>query len=412
MLDKESIDQHINKAFAKKSWKQMSALLDEDLPVQKKANDKPIVILSILLLISSVTIGYLLFTSHQTPSFAELTKEKIIYRNVYVPQQSITQADDETRTEVANFINKNNVAKKSSSVLKKVSNTSKNDNINNNYLQSFNQNVKNLNNSLIQNIQPVIESDKTNIEAFNILSDYKLTALDYQRSLPSLEEPFVNFNSINKRKKIAHYKVSLITSAANNFDFTGYGLSTGLELALTKKMGFSFGLAYSELSRTYKFLPVFQKDLPKTNNIRNKPSRQINQDDFYSSLISLKQLYVPMSINYSINRVLSINSGLNFRYTYNRNLEGRINQLNAERELYLQRMKSSKTLEDINRQSYFDDTSLGLTAGVKLHLSKNVSFALDSEWGLGSMFNADAFQIPSENRRALNVINLSTNFSF
>ena len=183
-------------------------------------------------------------------------------------------------------------------------------------------------------------------------------------------------------------------------------------MALTKKMGFSFGLAYSELSRTYKFLPVFQKDLPKTNNIRNKPSRQINQDDFYSSLISLKQLYVPMSINYSINRVLSINSGLNFRYTYNRNLEGRINQLNAERELYLQRMKSSKTLEDINRQSYFDDTSLGLTAGVKLHLSKNVSFALDSEWGLGSMFNADAFQIPSENRRALNVINLSTNFSF
>lgn len=413
MLDKNKIDSHIDKAFAKASWKNMSDMLDQELPVPKKEKNKLVILLSSLLFLSFVTIGFLVNANLNQPKFADVTKEKISYKNIYVPVAQLT-ADKETPS----YTNSNSS--------KKVSQTSANttSQLISHTSDTQNQVVQALNLDTADKIKiekstPLSRIHKTeSITSAGFLSISKIqnlfSQLEFKTNAPDNSglldySIFRNENRKNKRK--IRYNLSLITTVANNFDFSGYGFSAGIDIPLGKNLDVSLGLAHNELSRDFFVFPFFSPEDDLTTLPLNKPllKNQASEQDFYAGLRNMKQLLIPIRVNYNINEYFSFVSGLNFRYTYNRIIDNPVNALNN-------RAIRSKKKGDLEKRStersYFVDNTIGLSAGVKFKVSKNISFALDSEWGINSIIDEQAFNVSNGKAYKLNILSLSTNLSF
>jgi len=398
MLDNK-FDKHTDKAFAKQSWKKMNELLNRDLPVQKQKANKTVVILSFLLFFSCIISAYLFYKTNKnhTPAFAEVTKETISYRNIY---HNTAPIQSESNLILPKSIIKN---QNKSSYLDQKSTTS-NINIVKSPINSFNERIQNAvsttNTNLIEN---------TNVESKDL-------GLSFERMIPLLNISFAPINLSNKNKKPRSFKynLSLLASLVNNFDFSGYGINSGFQFPISRKLSINVGLAYNEFSRGQNFFPFLTSERvkPITTIVTEKPD-VVDQGDFYAGILEVKQFVMPLKVNYDINKFFSVSSGFNLRHTFSRTLDSPIAEINHERERTIERRKFGKLKGNDAPASYFNDTNFGLSAGVNFNVSEKFSLSLDTEWGLGSMFNTEAFAPNSTGQNQyLNLINLSTNYSF
>ncbi len=400
MLDKRS-KQDITKSFVHNSWKDMSGLLDKDLPVPPSQRNILATVLATLLLISVLAIGFLSYHLNDQIPTAELTKEKIIYKHIYLHHDLGAQP---YYSLVQNTVNKVYSDENLQSFI-----ADQSDNLYSRNILLSNSAFKP--NSNEEGVQKLIDSknifengnrihflsDNNRIENLESLS----SEIDLNNRLipqPTISKP----HSVTSKRK-AKYNLSLLTFATNNLDFTGYGLGSGIEIPLGKRLGITTGLAVNFVSRDHIIFPFFEKD-NESEIFKSVADIDLkNQETFYSGLRSFKQIYLPLGISYQVNNFLALNSGVKFRYTYSENIDKTLlNKANRK-------LPSYASAENV----FFNNTNIGLSAGISYKLSNNLSFNLDSEWGLSSLINRNNLNYPSDKRKYdLNLINLSTNFTF
>jgi len=193
-----------------------------------------------------------------------------------------------------------------------------------------------------------------------------------------------------KAKRSIQYQVGIQTLASTDLDFTGLGVESGMTIPLSGRLGLNTGFALNYLTRDSYFSPPFSRE---TGTNTGEPR----------SLVSLKQLYIPIGLNYSFSKYFALNSGVRVKYTYDEDLENNI--WSRPTGLVL-------STPYVDSDNFIDNTSIGLTAGVMLRLNNHFSILVDSEWRLSSLFGGtsliNAYR-PSYNR---NTVNLTTNYTF
>jgi len=401
MLDNNN--QNIDKAFIKSSWKNMSEMLDQEMPVEKKEKNYTVLLLSGLLILSTLAIAYLTHLNLQKPKFVELTKEKITYKNIYVPVEIETIKEDKDQT----YLNTPSVDRSFNQIFIDES--------------TFNTGPDNFGSP--SNLRPSLYISKVNTsdilaQAYEFIpSAHYLSGLDLglkglNNEAPAIDASLAEFPLVSKRsKRKIRYTLGASATASQNLDFTGYAYSAGVQFPLGRKTAMSIGLAHTELSRDVYFLPFLDKNdkASQLNFVRPVLRDEVAQSDLYTALSQMKQVFVPIKLDYVLNKKWSVFSGMNFRYTYNRQLRNPFNAL-------LNRTQRSQKKGELEKRSstpsYYNDENFGLVAGVNYNFNKFLSVRLDSEWGVNSILQESAFDIKDGNNYRFNFVNLSTQISF
>ncbi len=380
----DNANQHMfDKKFVNASWIDMKEMLDKNIPVATTPMNKVIVALSALLLISLITIGFLIYNQTSNIPTAELTKEHYIYQTIYLNQEKVNYKTDYTN-QTFEF--------KGASSQKDLSNNS-------NLISE-----KKYNNSIINS--PISFLDNQQVIAQNYLInelpnlDQIITSLKPNGSdeIKLTENPkYENSKTFNQNSKVK-YNLGLLSFMSSNSNFSGYGFTTGVHLPLSKRVGIQTGLAVNFVTRNFLIFPFFGKN---TDNFKSL-SPLDKEATYYDGLKSFKQIYLPVNLNYAISNVLSINSGVKFRYTYSQELDN-ILETRASKTI-----SKSETVEN----AFFSNSNIGLSLGVNYQVNKNLNFILDSEWGMNSLINKDQFKHPTNDKYDLNLINLTTSISF
>lgn len=385
MLDNQT--QHsFDKSFVNASWKDLKQILDEDMPVTKSPNNHIIIILSILLFLSLSSIGYLLFEQTQEIPLTELIKEKIIYKEVIVEKVIEKPVD-----KLMNYGNLNhqysttyNTSNAKSPLDNKVL-TNHQDLIN---IEPMSTIVKNNENSILS-IKEVAQLNSTKVALIASDNHFIPNSSVTETFTPKLNDEILKVN----------YSLGLLTFISNNLDYSGYGFSSGIQIPLSKKFGLQTGFSINFVSRDFLFFPFFEQ----SNVNQSAGTADLNKErTYYDGLESFKQIFLPLNLNYNINKMLSFNSGLKFRYTYSKN----INTLLKSRAS--KTLSKSKTVES----TFFNHTNIGLTAGFTYKVNDKLNFIFDSEWGVRSLIKKNEFSNPSTINYDLNLINLTTNITF
>ena len=378
--------QHIDKAFVNSSWKAMSRLLDEDLPTPKNYDKTIITVLILALLLAVSSAIYLGIKLHNQTPVAGIQNERVVTKTVFkdrfiladnalLPNSNSYSIPVSQYPIESNYPNRVNASELSSEMTQDYANQA------------------DTNRDIIPNSPFELEQ----IESINpeLISSYQL---------PNAAV-FQDNKRIKKLKKpnAPKYHFGLLAFTANNTDYTGHGVTTGVEIPISKKWGINTGVAFNFVSRDHHFFPFFEKDV---RDELYKSSQDLNLEDqstYYSGLRSFKQVYIPVGLNYNLNEAFGFNTGMKFRYTYSEKVD----------KVLLNSASKKIPVNEEAENVFFNRTNIGLYAGVKYSVSRNVSFALDSEWGLSSIINRNNFDFPSNRTKYdLNLINLSTNISF
>lgn len=374
--------EHIfEKQFVDNSWDKMSGLLNDALPVSesKQKHRGLIIILALLLLTTTFTAIYYAYKFNSIIPNASLTKEKVIYKNIYLNQEAGLQKKDNS---------------------KKISITSSKRAINNSATKSD-----------LKNYINQVDSEKTT-SAFLVEKELQAAKTEGVNSIATLATPSLILNNrgsienlaiepletVKKTKEKIRYSIGLMSVVSKDFDFTGYGFSSGVEFPIGKRLGIMTGLAINLISRDHYFLPHFPRaNVPKPINPADEAAV------YYSGLRSLKQVYLPLGVNYKLTKSLAVNSGVKLRYTYNETIENGTPFPPSTRAV---------PVPFNNYDNAFNNANLGLTAGIMYNVNNNFSILVDSEWGLGSIINRTQIANPSDQIYNLNLVNLTTNFRF
>jgi len=400
MLDKNN-GHNIDKAFIKSSWKDMSQLLEQEMPVEEKEKNYLVLVLSGLLVLSLLTVAYLAHLNLQKPKFVELTKEKVSYKNIYIPVEVEAKEKAAQKTETQN-------------VTQGVSPVSFNSNTFFQNQPTISQSLRNFSASSLSNVSTaqdlLVQINDMIPVAQNLGQISHRLNKESKAPLMGLSLADLPLNGSRAKRK---FKYTLATSAisAHNMDFTGYAYSVGLSFPIAKKVSVNVGLAHSELSRDFYVLPTFSKNSKAAalNSLARPVLRtDVNQEDLYRNLSHVSQVYVPLKFDYALNDKWSVFSGVNFRYTYNREIRNPFSAL-INRE---QRSQKKGELErKASSPGYYNDSNVGLVAGVNYNLNKFLSVKLDSEWGANSILQQSAFDYAGNNYR-FNFVSFTTQFAF
>jgi len=381
----DNVNQNMfDKAFVNASWVDMKEMLDKDIPVEVKPVNKTIVVLSTLLLLALMTIGYMFHIQSSSTPTAELTKERYIYKNIYInnPQHSDSKS----------ITNQKTISKEYKQFNLSTTQTHSFD------IENHEIKVSNFDPIIFQDNQSIIDDNNIAIQNLPILE-----AIDYSLVNESFGKIEFNQNPVNESKENINpnkvkYNLGLLSFISSNSNFSGYGFTTGVHLPLTKKIGIQTGLAVNFVSRNYLMFPFLPKNI---SNLKNY-SPLDEEETYYDGLRSFKQIYLPVNLSYAITNVFSINSGFKFRYTYSQELDNLL-ETRASKTI-----SNSQTVEN----TFFNNSNIGLSLGVNYQVSRNVNFILDSEWGMNSIINQSQFKQPNSNKYDLNLINLTTSISF
>lgn len=391
MLGRRS-KQHISKSFVQSSWKDMSALLDKEMPAPVHGNYTAIGILSTLLFFSMIAIAFLWFKLDQQIPFTTSVKEKIVYKHIYLNNADIIPSDQGIKRV---SIPQNELRGNPTIVSGRNAQT--------NQLSDLSlNNVPVVHAESNQNKSPLTYLSSISAKEVFVSADAgnsSLERLDNERA--SAPIPLVDLNEDNQAR--IGVSLGILSFLSHDSDYTGYGVISGIEYKLSKKLSLNSGLGLNFVSRDFNFFPFFEKDV--SNELYKSVSEYDlrKQETYYSGLRGFKQLLVPLSINYHVNNTLSISGGLKFRYTYSEKID---------KELAKSARKKIPVTEEPGNV-FFNNSNIGLTAGIRYNLSKNVSLSLDSEWGLSSLINRNSFVFPSTRTKYdLNLVNFSTSFTF
>ncbi|NNE27681.1 MAG: outer membrane beta-barrel protein [Saprospiraceae bacterium] len=361
----------------------MSKLLDEDLPTPKNYDKTIIGVLIIALILAIASTTYLGIKLHNQTPIADIQNERLITKTVYkdnfiYPESSAILASSAYRSQTTQKIMDEESAELSNQVY--AGYNAKND----------------IQQSGPQTLMPHSAFYLEQIESLH-------PHVELEAYVPSAGETNEVVISDKKKTKSTKYHLGLLAFTANNTDYTGHGITTGVEIPISKKWGINTGVAVNFVSRDHHFFPFFEKDVSDELFKSHQELDLKDQSTFYSGLRSFKQIYIPIGLSYNLNKALGFNTGMKFRYTYSEKLD----------KVLLNTASSKIPVYQDAENVFFNRTNIGLYAGVKYSVTNKVSFALDSEWGLSSIINRNSFEFPSNRTKYdLNLINLSTNITF
>jgi len=373
----DSVNQHnFDKNFVNASWADMKQLLDNDIPVANKPVNKTVIGLASLLLFSIIIIGALIIKQNSVIPTVEATKEHYIYKTVYINQSHIKQDNDLIKTS----------------------------------FQLENKSVEGANNSIIKVNHFYHNATKTNslynnfesqVNYINSLPELKsiVPSLSHKSEKPELSKS--NFSTNIKDSysdKNIEYNLGLLSFISSNSNFSGYGFTTGVHLPISSKIGIQTGFAINFITRDFFVFPF----LPKSSNNFKSISSLDNEETYYNGLKSFKQIYLPVNLSFEISNNFSVNSGVKFRYTYSQEIDALL-ESRASRNI-----PKSTTVEN----TFFSNSNIGLSFGFNYKVNPKLNLILDSEWGMSSLINKDQFKNPTNINYDLNLINLTTSFSF
>ena len=359
-----------NKKFIDNSWSELSALLDERMPVSEDVKSKNSGLIWFLSALLCISIGLAFFYAYKYKSIipnANLTKERIVTKTIYQVQEIPAQH----------------------------SNKGQANNTNNNLEQDL---LIELSHGEMDMATQASIIDKNSSESIEDVLDVPLQA-PLRKSLIDIRERENKYqlnrieNKNQESKKRVDFSVGMQATTSTDFDYSGVGIQSGLLFSIGRRFGINTGLGINFLSKNHYFLPHFLRDNP------NNPKTNVNR---YQDIRTMRQIFLPVGLNYSITPQLALNSGVKIRYTFsdevddNRNNRGRSpNQIPIE-------------------NTFMDKTNLGLSAGISYSLTRNMSLLIDSEWGVNQLWNNTPFikdGDPGLNYN-LNLLNLTTNIRF
>ncbi len=380
----DNYSQHeFDTAFIQKSWSELSDKLDSEMPVITPRSRKVAYILGVSQIVSLAVIAFLLYQSHQKVPYATVTKTQTVSENI---PASTTPAQVRTETKT---------------VTKYVPGPTKYLYINT--ADSFSTTTE----------EEVVPNSTTNNEALKAIDTYQRrnNYLFSKRNLSS--QPDVNLaltydDEFSKESQLKNFfrndvdfRIGILSSISNDFDFSGYGVVTSLQVAISDKLAISTGIGYNHLSRQFSFLPIFNKSRNSYAIIGRKVDLG-NQTTYYKSLHDLKQIFIPISLNYYVSQKIALSSGVKFRHTFDSSVNG---NLKSELKQSISTIKNPETL-------FFNDTNFGLSLGINYSLSQRITLQLDSEIGFNSIINTNQFDSAPQSRYDLQLINFTTNYSF
>jgi hypothetical protein len=373
-------EEEFDKAFIQESWKTLRRELDSHMPIIVPRSRKIAYLLGLTQLISLGVIAFLLHQSNNQIPYTKLTKTETVTEKVYIQLPGEIETKTITKyltgpTEYV-YINQNQTSstKKSIVLTEATNNTKRIENLAS--LQNFH-----FNNYLISH------------RNLNTLPKVGFPLLQTQRVAE-------NDDFKDLIQKNVDFRIGLLASVSNDLDFSGYGISTSFQVAINDKLSIGSGFGYNHLSREFVLTPFFPKSrLSYDIDVSNEDLSL--ESTFYNGLQDLKQIFIPLSINYNLSDKFSLSSGLKFRYTFdstvNKNLKSEL--LNSLRSVI-----DPETL-------FFNKTNFGLSLGLNYAVSEKVAFQLDSEFGINSLINGNQFK-NNGTTHDLNLINFTTQFSF
>jgi len=371
-------------AFIQKSWSELRDKLDTEIPVVVSRSRKIAYLLGICQLVSLAVIGYLLYQSQQKVPFSTLTKTTTVSEKITIQNTPEILTITETITKYlpgpTEYI----------------------------YVSASNNNN---NNNISSEVEPIssvaILSELSLIETYQRRHNYIFSKgnlstqpdvnLDLLKEInPSKESQLKNFfrNDVD-------FRIGVLTSVSSDFDFSGYGIITSFQVAINDKLGIGTGIGFNHLSREFSFVPI----IPKQRNSYDILGRKVdleNQTTYYKSLDDLKQIFIPISLNYNVSQKIALSSGVKFRHTFNSSVN---NNLKSELKETISAVNNPETL-------FFNDTNFGLSFGINYSPSQRITLQLDSEIGISSLINSNQFKSAPRSKYDLQLINFTTNYSF
>ena len=388
MQDKEHLT--YNEDYISENWSQVAKRLDEVVPVaqpQRNNNKFLLLFLSALLVLSTGVASYFAFmyASHIPP--AALIKEKIIYKDrvSLAPVQKRNQLNKDVSTASAlasaQLINSSNAGTYYFDEVELYSDL----------------------NRLTEN--EVNESDTQNntkpLDYIGRISTKKVDMNNTSRTVHIVNNESTNDDFIEDRNLDFHIAMQAIVTTDK--DFTGVGFATGVDIPVGKRFGISTGLGVNVISREHYFVSPIDRgsSASKLPNAGLASPIPAGTDTYYNGLNSIKQVYLPVSLNYNLTNKIVLNSGVRVRYTYSEDLDENLPGPVTRRVPI--------TLAE--SESIFADTNLGISAGVTLRLNPHFSILLDGEWGVNRLISDPL--IPNFGEQpSLNLLNLTTSYKF
>lgn len=372
-------EEEFDKAFIQDSWKTLRGELDTQMPLIVPKSRKIAYLLGLTQLISLGVIGLLLHQSNNQTPYTNLTKTQTVTEKVYI--QLPAQKEIKTITK---------------------------------YIQGPTEYIhtnKSGTSNITQSNARYAETNDKEIEGLATLQNFHLNnyLISHKslNTLPKVGFPLLQNHQIDEKEdfkkliqKNVDFRIGILTSVTNDLDFSGYGLSTSFLVSINNKISIGSGFGYNHLSREFVLAPFFPKS-KKSYDIDVSNEDLSLESTFYNGLQDLKQIFIPLSINYRLSDKFSLSSGLKFRYTFdstvNKNLKSEL--LNSLRSVI-----DPETL-------FFNKTNFGLSLGLNYVVSEKITFQLDSEFGINSLINSSQFK-SNGTSHDLNLINFTTQFSF
>ncbi len=373
-----------DKEFIDNQWATMEKLLDKKLPVSKPAQDTRLTLLLLSMLLTSF-IGSTIFYAYKyktTIPTVAVIKEHTVYKTKYIPDSKVTleQPTSDTHTSVASKID--NLKKQST---KKPQ------------AKKLIEQVKDFFKPALTTLEyhEDIQAEQKSIvaeESLRMLAELAAIAriessvmsLPEESTIQEEEFPTQPAEATSKKKRTISYNVGVETLVSTDLDFTGLGVQSGLTIPVGNKLGINTGVAVNYITKDEYFVYPLHRNQPaetKAPELRN-----------------LRQVYIPVGLNYSLTKNIALNSGLRVRYTYSDEVEGKISA-----------RPSRAPISD--NESILDNTNFGLTAGFAFRINNNFSLLLNSEWKVQSIIGTNPTPL-TDPKFDRNMVNLTTSFTF
>jgi len=375
---------NINKEFTDQSWLKMQHLLDEHLPVEAPKRDWKVpflIALSGLLLLSSAFLTYL-YKTH--PLIEEVIVEKIIVEKEYITLED-TGFSSYTAIKIEPIQEQESTALQTSPDWPSVHNSPQNALAEDGAIDHMSLSTTPYSNHKKDYGHTILEQPSA-IAA--IASSLPMAPLDAGLGFEKIE----NDQEENKpKRKLMKFELGLLLSLSTDLQFSGVGLVSEVKFPISDKFSLNTGLGINTFSGE--------------RSILGGPSAPSSLSDVYSQgLNKFKQVYVPLSLDYSVTKDIVVNSGVRLRYTYSEELDSELNKFIQSTPSRRSPVKDDSTV--------FNNTNLGFSAGVKYKFNQHWSILLDSEWGLSNLIDRTQFFGTSELKYELNIVSLRTNFTF
>ncbi|NNK89407.1 MAG: hypothetical protein HKO89_02255 [Saprospiraceae bacterium] len=399
MLGKRS-KQHISNSFVHSSWKDMTVLLDKELPALQAKNNTAVWVLASLLGLSLLTVCFLWIKLDQQIPFATTVKEKIVYKHIYLNNEVAAQSEEEIYLPKLSQTGNDG----STELISEFDSENQESNLSTQNINTdLSEDVNNLHGSNgLQRVNPVLNLSTLSLHPVFLASQmrtHSVSKLDNEKA--SAPVPLISSDELKEKR--FRLSLGLLSFLSHDQDFTGYGIVSGIDFSLSKKISLSTGFGVNFVSRDFNFFPFFEKDV--SNELYKSVSEYDlrKQETYYSGLRGFKQIFVPFSINYNVSKHFAFSTGIKFRHTYSEKID---------KELVKSASKKIPVTQEPGNV-FFNNSNIGLTLGMTYKASKNFSLTLDSEWGLSSLINRNSLDFASNRTKYdLNLINLSTNFTF